>query len=388
MTEVQFESWCRSLNLSRTAIAVIQNIRQSPPSRRPQSTAFSISGTYPSVKMGCTISSESNSNELLAIYKMEHDPDVLEFYEQPPKIRLKYVSATGRNVSVDSTPDFFVLRTEGAGWEEWKQIEALPKLSEEMPERFVLSEEKNWICPPGQRFAEEYGLTYCIRTSAEHNPVFARNMVFLHEYYSSQKSTIPKKAEEEVKCIVGSRPSITLTDLKGLVETATVDHIHFLIARDCVFVDLDSDLLTEPEKVEVFIDAEAAETWREATSRLIRAPHVESPVFFLELGAILEWNERTFKIVNHSERVVCLVSEDAKIIEIPRAELNNFAAKGTITCFPAASIRHSRSGAQKTLAAHNFHSQAEPRAGHEVAVVAMAGPTGLVRDVALPEPTS
>jgi putative transposase len=33
--------------------------------------------------MGVTIQFESHTVELWAIYLMEHDPDVLEFYDQP-----------------------------------------------------------------------------------------------------------------------------------------------------------------------------------------------------------------------------------------------------------------------------------------------------------------
>jgi hypothetical protein len=38
---------------------------------------------YPSKKMGVTIQFESQSVELGAIYLMEHDESVLEYYDQP-----------------------------------------------------------------------------------------------------------------------------------------------------------------------------------------------------------------------------------------------------------------------------------------------------------------
>jgi putative transposase len=40
--------------------------------------------------MGITIQFESHTVELWAIYLMEHDPDVLEFYDQPQTFKLRY----------------------------------------------------------------------------------------------------------------------------------------------------------------------------------------------------------------------------------------------------------------------------------------------------------
>ena len=70
--------------------------------------------------MGVTIQFESHRMELAMIYEMEYDADVLEYYDQPPAIKLNYRSAAGRRLGVMSTPDFFVIRADTAGWEECK----------------------------------------------------------------------------------------------------------------------------------------------------------------------------------------------------------------------------------------------------------------------------
>ncbi len=44
-----------------------------------------------------TIQFESHRVELAAIYAMEHDPDVLEFYDQPAALTLQYSARNGRN---------------------------------------------------------------------------------------------------------------------------------------------------------------------------------------------------------------------------------------------------------------------------------------------------
>ncbi len=68
--------------------------------------------------MGCAIQFESHRDELPFVYLMDHDPQVLEFYDQPyGQLKLKYRNQDDtRNVTATHTPDFFVLREDGAGW--------------------------------------------------------------------------------------------------------------------------------------------------------------------------------------------------------------------------------------------------------------------------------
>jgi putative transposase len=118
LSKEAFEQWCWRLGLSDQAKAVITHIRTSPPARHVQSSAGNVRGTYPSLKMGCAIQFESHRNELPFAYLIDHDPNVLEFYDQPAgEIKLKYRNQddTG-NVTTRHTPDFFVLREDGAGW--------------------------------------------------------------------------------------------------------------------------------------------------------------------------------------------------------------------------------------------------------------------------------
>lgn len=73
---------------SEQARSVIDQIRASAPARRVGSGRRNVSGRYPSRKMGATIQFESHRVELAAIYELEHDSDLLEFYDQPPPIKL------------------------------------------------------------------------------------------------------------------------------------------------------------------------------------------------------------------------------------------------------------------------------------------------------------
>ena len=80
-----------------------------------------VTGRYPSRKMGVTIQFESHRVELPTIIQLEHDDSVLEYFDQAPSIKLEYPSLDGKSLGVLHTPDFFVIRTHGAGWEESRQ---------------------------------------------------------------------------------------------------------------------------------------------------------------------------------------------------------------------------------------------------------------------------
>jgi putative transposase len=115
MTPEAFHIWSQHLQLSETTEALIATIRSSPPVRCVSRRANNITGRYPSPKMGMSIQFESERVELWAIYAMERDEDVLEFYEQSSRIPLSYGAKSGRKITQWHTPDFFVLRRTSAG---------------------------------------------------------------------------------------------------------------------------------------------------------------------------------------------------------------------------------------------------------------------------------
>lgn len=84
-TNEEFHTWCQINALSPETEAYIQRMRTSQPVRKVHSGISNITGRYPSVKMGCTIQFESFV-ELGAIYLMERDNEVLEFYGQPTRL--------------------------------------------------------------------------------------------------------------------------------------------------------------------------------------------------------------------------------------------------------------------------------------------------------------
>lgn len=73
------------------------------------------------------------------------------------------------------TADYFVFRSDSAGWEECKPIEKLLQFAQQGSKRNVLDAKGQWRCPPGEAFAATYGLTYRVRASEQINLVIGLN---------------------------------------------------------------------------------------------------------------------------------------------------------------------------------------------------------------------
>jgi hypothetical protein len=81
LSEQDFAAWAMRLGLSDLAQSAIARIRSSEPSRRVGGGRPNVTGRYPSKKMGVTIQFESHRVELPAIFELEHDQSVLEYYD-------------------------------------------------------------------------------------------------------------------------------------------------------------------------------------------------------------------------------------------------------------------------------------------------------------------
>lgn len=338
-------AWFQRLRISEPGRSMINHIRSSGPSRRVGGGRSNVSGRYPSRKMGFTIQFESHRVELAGIYEMEHDPDVLEYFDQPPAIRLDYESATGKRMGVLNTPDYFVIRREEAGWEEWKTEEELRRLNAHNPNRYSPGSDEPWRCPPGQAYAEQLGLYYRVRSAAEINWVLQRNIQFMEDYLRADSAAIAVDSRDIVTAYVLANPGLTLEDL--LRETAgrvSPDDIFCMIAANVVYADLHAAPLAEPSRVTLFVAQEMVPT---ASGDEVRQPQTSSITAF-HCGSTVTWDSRVWKVVNIGESSVGLLSED-QLTELPRPVIETLICKNRMQVTSPASGHGSNSAACERL---------------------------------------
>jgi putative transposase len=319
--------WFQRLSISTQTQSIIRQIRTSEPARRVGSRRYNVSGRYPSKKMGRTIQFESHRVELAEIYFMEHESSVLEYYDQPPPIKLLYKSVAGRSLGVLHTADYFVIRTDGAGWVECKTEEELPRLAQKSPHRYSLDDGR-WRSQPGESYAAALGLDYAIRSSREINWNLQANLQFLEDYFG-EPATLQATTMEQLQARVASLPGMTLEALFAeLGDCCSRDDVYFMIAQDRVFVDLSAARLTDAGQVRVFANSMAAKGESSALGKH-RLP-VPPATLSIEAGDSVVWDARPWKVVNIGEKVVALLGERDVLSEIPRSIFDQLILDGHI----------------------------------------------------------
>jgi putative transposase len=262
LNQIELDEFSRKLGLSAKATKYIEQVRSNPATRRVQSGCGNVTARYPSRKMGFVIQAESHKLELPFIYELEHAREVLEFYDQPPAIKLEYLSRSEKNVGVLHTPDFFLLRTDGAGWVECKPEEKLVELAEKMPSRYCRDENGIWRCPPGEDAAQEFGFSYEIRSSSQLNPTLTRNVRFLEDYFRRDSLAVEGPIREKIIRFVQIDPGLSMEALMAKFEGSNYESVYKLISTEELFVDLTAAPFTDPGRVRIYPDEATASAYQ------------------------------------------------------------------------------------------------------------------------------
>lgn len=328
LSQTEFNAWCNQLNLSHQAQNLIQNIRISPPSRLVGGGSKNVFGRYPSRKMGVTIQFESHKVELPFIYQLEHDNNVLEYYDQPQSIKLDYQGKNGRNLGVLHTPDFFVIKKQSAGWEECKTEEQLKKLALKSPNRYLLSEDNQWLCPPGETYAKQFQLYYKLRSDAEINWNLQRNLVFLEDYLRTKNIGVDISRKRTIIKYIADKPGLTLSELLDFGIIA--DDIYILIVQEEIYFDLNNNLLAEPHKCLIFPNSEIAQAYSLMTnSQSLELPTIST--IDLVMGTTILWDGKTLTIIHVGDTEVILRGEQENLIQLKKLEFEILVKQGKIT---------------------------------------------------------
>ena len=329
LSEQDFIIWCKKNNVSEKAKAMIKKIRSSNPVRLVSSGGRNVSGNYPSKKMGLSIQFESHTVEFPGIYMMEHNSDVLEYYDQPNSIKIHYFSNKKKNIGVIYTPDFFVIRKGSAAWEEWKTEQELITLASKNPNRYIKDKNGIWRCPPGEEYAAQFGLKFHVRSSSEVNRVLERNISFLEDYIFDANREISIQKIEEINELISKQPGIFLLDLINKGQQFQADDLYTLLIQNKIYIDINKYVVAEYDRVPVFLNQEqsiAFETLLHDSKKLVHA--------FLDLeiaiGEDISWEGQAWKIINIGLENLTLINEQKQLIELPKESVVSLFNQGKI----------------------------------------------------------
>lgn len=324
MKPSEFEQWCHRLQLSAPTRSFIEKLRISPPVRRVQGRAMNVSGAYTSRKMGVTIQFESHKVELWAVYLMEYDAQVFEYFDQASTLTLEYESLSGRKVVAQHTPDFFVIRADGAGFEEWKQEEKLLELAITHPSRYQRDPQGGWCCPPGEAAAARLGLSYRVRSSTELHPVYVRNLIFLEDYFFEY--SISHEAAATLLDAVETTPGRSITDLHRDFPHMSIDVLYALIARNRLYADLYAAPLKDHARTHLYPNQTVAEAHSLLLARKANAPTVN-----LHANTPLLWDGRQWTLLNLGQTMAMLLPDVGSPIQLETTLFLRLVEAHTIT---------------------------------------------------------
>lgn len=262
MDQHQFDEYCQRLELPETGRASLQRVQSSPPSRRVNSRIGNNVCRFPSKKMQFVICTESRHGELAAVYGFEHDPDIIEFYDQPEAIKLVYAARSGRATGCMHTPDFLTLKRDSVCWVEVKAEERLLYLAEAQPHRYQRMETGLWRCSPGEEVAKAYGFLYRVLSTAEINRVVVKNLEYLDDFYRDSNPRIPSEERKKLTGLIREYPGITIESVRQQMGAEVMDPLLALIVSQEVYVDLESQLVSEQETAQLFESEAVAKALR------------------------------------------------------------------------------------------------------------------------------
>lgn len=231
--------------LSNSAIEYIDLARSSDPSRTVGINArTNIVAADVSIKMHATIASESHAERSVALL-LEYDSAVLEFWDQPPTIKIQKSNKRKALRWTTYTADFLVLRISGPEVIEVKTLDEAEKLVVDDPLNWTKNGNTFEYIPAREAFKNEYGINFRVVITNKQEQQIAENIRILlasrdHPRYSP---ILANKAQG----LLSHHPVWRLDELNEALEERDYTSIIQLIDSGVLAFNQASASLSDPE---------------------------------------------------------------------------------------------------------------------------------------------
>jgi putative transposase len=330
LNDKELQVYVSQLSIPEAGIREILRVRKLSPSKNVMGNKKSITISYPSQMMGYAVQAQAKTTEFPEILLREYDPDTFENHPQPPAIKLPaYLSLNGRKVSPFHTSDFFQLRKYGAGWVECKLEADLELLAQEQPGRYQFDEElKIWRCPPGEALAHPLGLFYEIRSEASFNWTFIRNVRFFEDYLRIERTPVNELIKQDLQQYVKKDEGCSLIELFLDFQKISSDDVYALIAAGDIYIDMDKELILEPDKTILYSSFEIAQIYVQNHQVHQSRPNAEK--IHIHIGGRLIWKNTVYTVINIDEGMYYLSTDKGDIFPIKEDSLFTLIAQDKI----------------------------------------------------------
>ena len=209
-------------------------------------------GSFPCVitemqseKLGVTVNTESRRGEFAYAVHLEFDDEVLGFYEQLPPIDCCRTDKNGKQSMRAYRADYAVLFKDEARIIQVKAQAEIQEKLEKYPMDWVIREGRTVDLPAERAFAS-IGLKHQVDSTADLPPIRVANLKLLLRVRSCSSLELAP-IEEAIEKALSKRSAFRLADMAlelGIVDLSPFFH---LVLKRRIFVDLDHQLLSQPE---------------------------------------------------------------------------------------------------------------------------------------------
>ncbi len=194
--------------------------------------------------------------------------------------------------------------------------EQLPHLAEQMPHRYVHNADRTWSSPPGEAYAQPFGLFYRLQSSAQIDWVYQRNLRFLEDYLRFSRAPVSTEVITAIRTLVRSKPALSLLEVLEGLQTETPDDVYALIASEQLYVDLSHTPLADAGHVQVFVDREQAAAYSTLSQSAFHL-FPGSSSHSLVPGTLLWWDGKPWRLLNLGETAITLLSPEKRVVDLP-----------------------------------------------------------------------
>ncbi len=333
LTSTDLECLLDTLAVPDSGRSLVRHVRSSPPVRTVGRSRGKPWFTFASRKMLRGIQAESGSVEFAACYLYEADESVLEFWDQPTVVNVRYPHEDGRVSGGTTTPDYLVIERDGIRLDEWKQERRLRRLASEASHIYQWDGQR-WRSPAREAAAGEFGLGYRLRSSIEIGETLYSNLELLNEY-RAPGLTVPPNTDEAVRSCLSSHGALSLEALLAAVPGMGRDDVFTMLVQGHVHADLQAVRLLEPAKAMLALTPERVWAYRlfeDATPATAVGSLASAS---LTGGQRVLWDGVAWTILNAGREYVTLRCDDGRLQDVVREELQRLMGCGRLVDVPS-----------------------------------------------------
>lgn len=284
--------------------------------------------------MALSIQYDSVGVELPVIYRLEFDPNVLEYYDQPPTVLIHYKDAEGKMQGHRIFPDFFAIEEDRAYFIDCKPEDQLLKLTLKHPGRFIYNELGEWRSPAAEAAAAELGFGYKLISSAQLGSTYQSNLELLHEHLRIGLAPVPPKIRKAVDARVRESMAPTTASVLKDVPDARIHHIFDLILDGAVVTDLESEKLSGPNDLRLFPTKRALQVFQKVLATEASTGLIHDLNLRLVEGDTFRFQNQIYTVYDRTQNSLTVGNNDGPVHQWRLADVKTMIVGGLIKPAP------------------------------------------------------